>query len=158
MAQFQNHSIEPAKLLTAAVNILHQHFFVANRADAKRLYNEISEGKIVPVTRVKMDDDSELRIDITLDRSEYTGKLNFGIFKQILNGQLALVADRLKNNGDLKLFSDQSGNMIFHIPAIVEAEDSLNVMVLGIDKLQPGVLVLKPQFLDPQQFVKEEEQ
>ena len=155
MSLTQTHKMEPDRFLTMAVNILHRTFIDGSRNDAKRSFREISAGKQVHLVRVKMEDESELIIDIALDSSEFIGKLNFAAFKHILQVMLVKISKQLQEDpGQLNIFTDtESGNMIFHLPGVMVDGENINIMVLGVNKGAPGSVILMLQFIDSKQFV-----
>ncbi len=71
MSTYQNFSLSPDRFMTMSGNVLLKAFLEATRADAKRLFKDISEGKRVRLINVRLDDDTELRFDLHLDHSEF---------------------------------------------------------------------------------------
>ena len=73
MTSSQIQAMPQEKFLLVAVNLLHTAFVEAARTEAKKLYNEISQGSIVHLTSVKLADDSIARFDLSLAHGEYQG-------------------------------------------------------------------------------------
>ena len=66
---------------------------------------------------------------------------------------LGRIAERLRLKQDIPVYaSEQTGQILFSIPALFEDAGQVNVMMLGVDAPQPGITTLKLQFLDPEQF------
>ena len=42
--------------------------------------------------------------------------------------------------------------MLLNLPSILTEDGRTNVMMLGVDPPEPGVVTLRLQFLDPEQF------
>ena len=102
-----------------------------------------------------MDDDSESRFDITLDHSEFNGKLNFGLFKSVLSHMLVQIAEYVKSGKDIPVFTDENtGNVLFGLPGVFEKEGDVNALLLGADLKSPGLVNLQLQFVDPEQFLQ----
>jgi hypothetical protein len=155
MAGIQTHTLPTGKFLTLSVNLLHKVFLEATRTEAKNLYREISEGKVVPLTRVRMEDGSEVRFEVGLDHSEYRGRLNFGAFRAGLTLLVANIADALREEKPVKTFhAEHDPNVvIFGISAVTVEEGEPSVLVLGADAGtgQPSV-VLQLLYLERGQF------
>lgn len=155
MAGTQTHTLPTDKFLTLSVNLLHKVFLEATRTEAKNLYRDISEGKVVPLTRVRMEDGSEVRFEVGLDHSEYRGRLNFGAFRAGLTLLVANIADALREEKAVKTFhaAHDPNVVIFGITAVTVEEGEPSILVLGADAGtgQPSV-VLQLMYLERRQF------
>ena len=160
MAATQTQSIPQDKFLTLSVNLLNKVFLEASRTDAKNLYREISEGAPVALTRVQMEDKSEVRFDLRLDHSEFRGRLNYGSFRASLTTLIANIVEALRDKKPVKVFhADHDRNVvIFGITAPTVEDHEANVMVLGADASegQPSVM-LQLMYLDPDQYTPRED-
>jgi hypothetical protein len=143
------------KFLTVATNILHKAFIEGSRTTAKAVFTTIFDGKRASLVTLKMDDDSESRFDITLDHSEFSGKLNFGLFKSVLSHMLVQIAEYVKSGKEIPVFTDENtGNVLFGLPGVFEKEGDVNALLLGADLKSPGLVNLQLQFVDPEQFLQ----
>lgn len=77
MAEPAAQTIPKEKFLLIAANLLHRQFILASRTEAKRVFRELFERKVVPMTTVRMEDQSTVAFRLELDHSEFDGKLNF---------------------------------------------------------------------------------
>jgi hypothetical protein len=157
MATRQNQSIERDKFLLMSVNLLHKAFIDANRTEAKNLYRSIAEGALVKLTRVQMEDKSTLGVNLSLDQSEFHGKLNYGAFRASLGALIGNVGQTLKEEKDYPVFSGEgdSGSIIFGITAVTAEGEQPNVMVLGTDtQAADASVTLRLMYLDPAQFAE----
>ncbi len=154
MSTLQNQSIPRDKFLLMAVNLLHKAFVEAQRTDAKNLYKTLAAGTLVRLTDVQMEDRSTLGVNLSLDRSEYCGKLNFGAFRASVGALIGNVGQTLKEGRDYPMFGEAGdGNMIFGITAVTVEEEQPNVMVLGSQTHGADAAVtLRLMYLDPVQF------
>lgn len=153
MSQFSSHSLDPVKFLTMSANLLHINFFGNSRPEAKRLFAGIYKGEQLPMSRITMEDETHLDIWLRMDSSECNGKLSFSHFRDQLQVLLTRIKERLEKGEDPNLFtSDQSEEQIFHIPALTSDGENVNVLVLGFEPGEPGSMVLKLVYLDPEQF------
>ncbi len=158
MSQPSQQTIPKEKFLVIAVNLLHRQFIAAGRAQAKRLYREIREGKPVALTTVKMEDDSTVRFRLSLDHSEFGGHLNFGAFRGGLSVLLGNLARALQDKRDITVFSveQRQQSVLFGITGVTVEGGRTSVMVLGADpEGQVGVITLRLMYLDPAQFAEQ---
>ena len=91
---------------------------------------------------------------LALDHSEYVGKLNFSAFREILAAHLHLIGEKLKNEENLNIFTnEETGDLLFNIPGIIQRDDEINVLVTGTEQRRAGELTIKLMFLDPANFM-----
>ncbi len=159
MSTFQNFSLPPERFLTVAGNVLHRCILEAQRAPAKRIFNDAHEGKRVNLVTVQMDDETELRFDLKLDSSEFRGdRLNFKFFRNSVLGLVAAVGQALKEESEIPVFKQQGGKaMLFGIPGITNDTGEVNVLMLSADMREPGAVQLKLQYMDPSQFQRRQQ-
>lgn len=155
MAQSQSQSIPQAKFLLMAVNLLHRAFVEAARTDAKRVYRELDAGKPVHLATVEMEDKSTARFGLSMDHSEFRGKLNYGAFRASLATLLGNITATLKEEKEIAVFdTGESGDSkIFGVTALTVENDKPNVMVLGSETgSEEAMVLLRLMYLDPSQF------
>jgi len=145
------------QLLTLGLNALDSYFFRAHKEKARKLYKEIAAGEVVEIATLTFKDSeqSQVKVKLALDHSQYQGHLTFHMFKLALQQTLRNIAAKLGRKEDLNLFSSpETTEVLVHLPGIIRDRNTLNVMVLGIHP-QRNVALVKLQFLDPDQFRKE---
>ena len=147
-------SIPTNQFLTIAINLLHRHFIASSRTQSKRLYRDVQEGRIVPLTAVKMEDESTLRFSLSLDHSEFAGHLNFGAFRGGLCVLLGNISRALQHKDKVTVFSqEKAGSVLFGVTGVTVEGGRTSVMVLGADvEGQAGAVTLRLMYLDPAQF------
>lgn len=156
MAATQSQSIPQDKFLTLSVNLLSKAFLEVSRTDAKNLFRELSEGARVALTRVEMEDKSQVRFDVRLDCSEFRGRLNYGSFRASLTTLIANIVQVLNEQKPVKVFHAEHERevMMFGITAATVEDNQANVMVLGADASDGGpVIMLQLMYIDPDQFL-----
>lgn len=159
MPQYQSQSIPREKFMLMAVNLLHKAFVEAARTDAKSTFREIAESRVVPLTTVRMEDDSTSRFKLALDYSEFKGKLNYGAFRASLATLINNITQALRDEREINVFNAQgdANTMIFGITAVTLEDDQPNVLVLGADLGSAvGEVMLRLMYLDPSQFTAQE--
>jgi hypothetical protein len=153
MSLYRNHSIAPEQLLTLATNVLQQAFFRGPRLDAKRRYQFLEDGRTIFLLKLRLEDGSELEVNLRLDRTEQRGKLNFSAFRQLVGRLIVECVERLNKKQPLNLFANaEQQRTIFLIPAAHQAADAVDMLVLAVELSQPGALLLELMFIDPVQF------
>jgi hypothetical protein len=159
MSEYQTQSITREQLMVMSVNLLHRAFIEAPRTEAKKLYRQIADGDTVALTQVRMDDGGILHFDLALDHSEYDGSLNYSAFRASMATVLQNLANALQKKQDINTFSaDNNPNrMIFGITGVTADKDVPAVMVVSADvRSAEGRVVLRPMYLDYQQFLRSE--
>ncbi|CAH0990525.1 hypothetical protein SIN8267_00617 [Sinobacterium norvegicum] len=161
MSDFVEHSLTPEKLLALGNNLIYKAFLEASRVQAKRLYAGLLEGKTAFIVTVKMEDGTELKVDVKMYREHYQGKLNFSIFKKQLELLVARIDQRLKSAAPdrVNMRSDSEGaNHLFNIPAMMQDGERLNILMLGMSTQAPGRILYSLNYLDPKaQGIKPQE-
>ena len=155
MAQISQQTIPKDKFLMIAANLLHRQFIAAGRTAAKQLYREIEAGRVMPMTTVKMEDESTVQFSIELDHSEFQGHLNFSAFKASVSSLLGNFARALQEKKEVTVFSQDRGPnaVLFGITGPTVEDNQANVMMLGSDGGGvAGAVMLRLMYLDPAQF------
>lgn len=157
MADARQQSIPRDRFLLMAANLLHKAFIEASRTDAKKLFRALAEGGAVRLTRVRMEDESVLGVNLALDHSEFRGNLNFGAFRASVGTLVGNVGQALKEQRDYPMFGGDGENRqtIFGITAVTVEDRQPNVMVLGSEPVDADASVtLRLMYVDPSQFAQ----
>ena len=149
-------SISPEQLLRA----IHQHvsgyFFDAKKAEAKQCFQQLSKGGQLPLLHISSQQHGDVAGVLALDSSEFIGRLNFSAFRDALASHLNNIAETLRNDDSLNMFTaEDTGAMLFNLPGFIEIDDTVNVMVCGVEQSKPGEIVIKLMFLDPANYLKQ---
>ncbi len=159
MSESQTQSISRDKFLIMAANLLHKVLLDIPRTEAKTLYKNISKGDVVHLATVKMEDQSTVRFRATLDHSEFTGKLNFGAFRNSLGLLIANLGQALNDEKEIPVFTeeDDPNAMIFGITAVTQEQNQANIMVLGANTGDgQAAVMLRLMYIDNSQFLEQE--
>ena len=151
-------NVDPEKLLLAIHQNLTGHFFNGPKTEAKAAFNQLRDGKQLPLLEIKSPELGDVVGKLALDFSEFVGNLNYSAFRDALASHLNHVADRLQNEKGPNIFSSEdSGAMLFHIPGVVEVDNQPNFLVTGLQQTKPGELTVKLMFLDPKNYTAKPE-
>ena len=155
MAQSDAQTIPKEKFLLIATNLLHRQFIAAPRTEAKRVFREVAEGRSVPMTTVRMEDNSTVAFRLELDHSEFDGKLNFGAFRASLAVLITNLSRSLEEKRPVTVFNMQhrEQSVMFGVTGVTVEQGQPNVLVLGADTSgPPGNVLLRLMYLDHRQF------
>ncbi len=152
----QEKSLSTEKFLTIAVNLLNRAFLESTRTEAKKLFRQLAEGQVTPITNLQMEDKSVVRVDLALNRQLYPGNLSFSSFRTSLTLLLANAAETLKAPEELRTFrneQDPKNSVLFGVSAVVIDGDTTSVLALGAETGRGGPnILLQLSYLDPGQF------
>lgn len=146
--------LDPRKLLNAFTQNLNHHFFAETRNVAKLLFKQLLDGEQVAFMHIQMEDGGEIHCTLSLDVSEYVGKINFGRFRQGLAMMMLGITKRLEAEQDITAMKSQSGEILFNIPGILNSEDGTNVIVCGLRQSAPGHITMRLMYLNPESYAE----
>lgn len=158
MTETGHQRISVQRFLALSVNMLDSYFFRANKEKARKLFKEIEAGREVRVASLGLGDDRENKILIylRLDHSEFQGHLTFHLFRIALSRMLKDLGERLRQKDDVRMYSaENTGDLMFFIPGIVEDRDKVNFLVPVLARGEGSMMRIKLQFLNPDQFKKQ---
>ena len=69
------------QLATISGNMLQKTLIDVSRTVGKRIFRELESGTRIALTQLRMEDESLVRLDLSLDHSEFRGALNFSLFR-----------------------------------------------------------------------------
>jgi len=156
MARNTQQNIPKDKFLLIAINLLHRQFVEAGRTQAKRVFQEVLSGRTLPMTTVRMEDESTVRFSVSLDQSEFRGKLNFSAFKASLSILLGNLSTALREKREIPVFSIENNpdSVLFGITGITVEDEQPNAMLLGTNlEGGAGAVTLRLMYFDPEQFI-----
>ena len=82
---------------TISANVIHQSLIDVSRTVGKRIFRELEAGKRIALTQLRMEDEGQVRLDVTLDHSEFRGTLNFSLFRDSVLAMLSRLSDNLRD-------------------------------------------------------------
>lgn len=148
-------TMDTRRFLTAAVNLLHAAFVKSPRAQARRHFARLQGGNAIELATMRLEGRGDVLFRVSLDHSAFRGKLGFPMFRRSLDQLLGRLAERVRLKLDVQVYaSEQTGQILFNVPAVVTDAGVTNVLMLGVGKPDAGVTTLELQFLDPEQFRK----
>ncbi|MCB1662595.1 MAG: hypothetical protein H6995_07215 [Pseudomonadales bacterium] len=150
-------SLKPEQLLSISAQALYKTFFETARDQSKQIFKELEKGKTCSLYVMKIANGQEIQGKLSLDKTEFVGKINYSAFRAALEVMVKRIADKINKKEDLNIFTNEdNGELVFHIPGFVENDGQVNILVLGVVQQAAGVIGQKLMFLDPTQFAKKD--
>jgi hypothetical protein len=154
-----SHALSQNQFLVVAANLMHRFLIEPSRADAKQRFRDLEDGRLLALQTVEMEDKSQAQFGVSLDHSEFRGKLNFSAFRSSLEMLLVNLSEALKSEKEVPSFAshENAEAKIFGVTGVTLDDEQVNVMVLGMEPDSSGrATILKLMYLDPAQFEEKE--
>ena len=157
------HTLTEEQLATISANILHQTLIEVSRTVGKRLFRELESGTRIAVTQLRMEDGSEVRMDLKLDCSEFRGALNFSLFRDSVLALLSRLSDTLRDEESalpVMRLMDESGQStserrLFGVPGVIALDGVPNMLMMGATPSpSEPVILIELMYIDPEQFAQ----
>ena len=160
------HTLTEEQLATISANILHQTLIEVSRTVGKRLFRELESGTRIAVTQLRMEDGSEVRMDLKLDCSEFRGALNFSLFRDSVLALLSRLSDTLRDEESalpVMRLMDEAGQStserrLFGVPGVIALDGVPNMLMMGATPSpSEPVILMELMYIDPEQFAQSPE-
>ena len=160
------HTLTEEQLATISANILHQTLIEVSRTVGKRLFRELESGTRIPVTQLRMEDGSEVRMDLKLDCSEFRGALNFSLFRDSVLALLSRLSDTLRDEESalpVMRLMDEAGQStserrLFGVPGVIVLDGVPNMLMMGATPSpSEPIILIELMYIDPEQFAQSPE-
>ena len=160
------HTLTEEQLATISANILHQTLIEVSRTVGKRLFRELESGTRIAVTQLRMEDGSEVRMDLKLDCSEFRGALNFSLFRDSVLALLSRLSDTLRDEESalpVMRLMDEAGQStserrLFGVPGVIALDGVPNMLMMGATPSpSEPVILIELMYIDPEQFAQSSE-
>ena len=160
------HTLTEEQLATISANILHQTLIEVSRTVGKRLFRELESGTRIAVTQLRMEDGSEVRMDLKLDCSEFRGALNFSLFRDSVLALLSRLSDTLRDEESalpVMRLMDEAGlstseRRLFGVPGVIVLDGVPNMLMMGATPSpSEPVILIELMYIDPEQFAQSPE-
>jgi hypothetical protein len=108
-----------------------------------------------------MEDEGEVRLDLTLDYTEFRGALNFSLFRDSIQALLARYVEELQKEDTtltaLRMMGENgqatSERRLFGIPGVIAVDGVVNMMMMGATPaVDSPVVLIELMYIDPAQF------
>jgi hypothetical protein len=151
---FQEINLDPAQFLAAFNENLNNRFYAQSRAEAKILYQQLVDGESEPFMHIGVADTGEVICNLSLDYSEYVGKISFSKFRKALAMMMLNIKRRLESDQGFNPLVSESGEMLFNVPGVLQGADATNVIVCSFSATGPGRASIRLMYLNPESYVQ----
>ena len=151
------------QLATISGNMLQKTLIDVSRTVGKRIFRELESGTRIALTQLRVEDESLVRLDLSLDHSEFCGALNFSLFRDSVLALLAKMTETLKDEDTplpaLRMMDEggqaTSERRLFGVPGVIAVEGVPNMLMMGAtpSPSEPVVLI-ELMYIDPEQFAQ----
>ena len=150
---------------TISANVIHQSLIDVSRTVGKRIFRELEAGKRIALTQLRMEDEGQVRLDVTLDHSEFRGTLNSSLFRDSVLAMLSRLSDNLRDEEaslPVMRMMDESGQAtserrLFGVPGVIALDGVPNMLLMGATpSASEPVVLIELMYIDPEQFAQSE--
>ena len=145
----QQLDLDPRQYLAALMENLNSRFYADTRVNSKALFNSLIDQQTLDFMQIGSLGSGEITCLLTLDHSQYSGKLSYGKFRECLATMMRRIAAKLHNKENLNVMVDETGGMLFNIPGLVETDNTINILVNGLSQNEAGKATICLMFIEP---------
>lgn len=149
----QEQQLESKRLLSAYTSSLYKAFWESSRDEAKNRFKALKKGDAVPLLQINFEDNAQLQTQLLLEYSEFRGNLNFSAFINALAALLSEIINGLKSDKEIESLATEDGaEQLFKVVGFSDKSGELNALMLSIRQPEPGVILARLMFMNPEQF------
>ena len=154
-------TLSEEQLATISGNMLQKTLIDVSRTVGKRIFRELESGTRIALTQLRMEDESLVRLDLSLDHSEFRGALNFSLFRDSVLALLSGLGDTLRDeNASLPVmrmlwWALLAWRRLFGVPGVIAVDGVPNMLMMGMtpSASEPAVLI-ELMYINPEQFAQ----
>jgi hypothetical protein len=155
MTDTETINIDKQKLFNLAANLL-VAFIQQPPEQAKKLFKQLKQESIIKSGELTSEKTgTKIAVKLELDRKEFQGPFNFPSFDHALRAVVQKFQTEARKDKDIKevqtLTNEETGGLLFNLPAGIEIDGQMNVLMIAVEPLVDAVVV-KLIFVDPAQF------
>ncbi len=141
------------ELTAPVVRLLYDYLLAADHVIARERFDNLLEPGSQSVAEMTAGEESNIEVRLALDTSEFVGKFEFKAFVHFLSHLLTTLTKVQEQGDGIPMREERRGQRyVVTVPAALEFEGQLNVMMLGFDLRAPRELVVELLFFEPGQF------
>lgn len=150
-------SFNTTDLLESVTGLLYDYIVRPDKHTGKMRFKKLNEVEQHYVAEMPTQDGSTAKINLKLDQSEFIGKLNFTTFRKFVSHLVGLIAQALEKDTEISIRKEESSQrFLLNLPAAMNINDELNVLILGFDLQQVNEITIELMFFEPTQFDSKE--
>jgi hypothetical protein len=155
MTKTETINIDKQKLFNLAANLL-VAFIQQPPEQAKKLFKQLKQDTIIKSGELTSEKTgTKIAVKLELDRKEFQGSFNFPSFDHSIRAIVQKFQTEARKDKELKevqtLTNENTGGLLFNLPAGIEIDGQVNVMMVAVEPVVDAVVV-KLIYVDPAQF------
>tara|TARA_B110000879_G_scaffold189515_1_gene253042 strand:- start:271 stop:750 length:480 start_codon:yes stop_codon:yes gene_type:complete len=155
MTDTETINIDKQKLFNLAANLL-VAFIKQPPEQAKKVFKQLKQETVVKSGELTSEKNgTKIDVKLELDRKEFKGPFNYPSFEHALRALVQRFQTEARKDKELKevqtLTNENTGGLLFNLPAGIEIDGQMNVLMAAVEPLVDAVVV-KLIFVDPAQF------
>ena len=140
-------------LINNVVKLIYDYLLGREPKKNLQRFDRLKTGEIQSVASTPRDDNKHIEVLLSLNQSEFVGVLNFKVFKQFIAHLVNLLTNTQTSNQTLPIREEAAGQrFLISIPAALEIQQQLNVLMLGFDLKEENQIHIELLFFEPSQF------
>ena len=140
-------------LINNVIKLLYDYLLGREPKINLQRFDKLKTGEIQSVASTPRDDDKHIEVLLSLNQIEFVGILNFEAFQQFTSHLLDLLRNTQTSNQTLPIREEAAGQrFLVSIPAALEIQQQLNVLMLGFDLKEENQIHIELLFFEPSQF------
>jgi hypothetical protein len=140
-------------LINNVIKLLYDYLLGREPKINLQRFDELKTGEIQSVASTPRDDNKHIEVLLSLNQIEFVGILNFEAFQQFTSHLLDLLRNTQTSNQTLPIREEAAGQrFLVSIPAALEIQQQLNVLMLGFDLKEENQIHIELLFFEPSQF------
>ena len=141
-------------LIINVVKLLYDYLLGQKLTKTQQRFEGLKKGEIQSVAYTPRDDGKHIDILLSLDKSEFVGILDFEVFRQFIAHLLDSLSNTQASNQALPVREEATGRrFVISIPAALEIQQQLNVLMLGFNQKKKIKFILNYCFSNPLNLV-----
>ena len=146
-------SIDTRDLLENAIKVIYDYLIAPGKNEAKKRFRSLLNADPQIVAEMPAKDGSKVKLMLQLDHSEFRGRLIYRNFKKYLAQLVGIIKQALASNDTIPTRKEKQGQrFIVNIPAVLQFDSQMNVLILGINLQNPDGIIIELLFFEPTQF------
>ena len=155
MTDTETINIDKQKLFNLAANLL-VAFIKQPPEQAKQVFKQLKKETVVKSGELTSEKTgTKIDVKLELDRTEFQGSFNYPSFEHAVRALVQKFQTEARKDKELKdvqtLTNENTGGLLFNLPAGIEIDGQMNVLMAAVEPLVDAVVV-KLIFVDPAQF------
>lgn len=145
--------VDTRELLENAVKVIYDYLIAPNKNEAKKRFRTLLNAEPQLVAEMPMENGEKIDLFLQLDYSEFQGPFIYRNFKKYLAQLVGIISQTMERKETISTRKErEEQRFIINIPAVLEFDSQMNVLMLGINLQNPAGVIIELLFFEPTQF------